>query len=348
MPADFPPASRIIFPLHTSVELFHDRRALAPAGRVKHAAVLYDEVVIEAGMLQVAISDTFSRTSWHPPDDLTPRKRAELRRPAAPGERLTIAFAAEDEVGVPSERFDFAVEGPIAQRHTAEFHTNVLDALTALRPDWLHIVATGRGSLPDELGKRQDRLNFEDLRATDLLRELPQFERDYVRKGFNRDVLVAGEFGAALSVTPLFEPMATRRGLMPASGTGLTALRFAVPDLDGVPWEQIMEFREHAGADEARARLREFERIALREGPEDAASYILRVGQELNRAYLATISAFRPRVSDEVARQLATNSLALIPLVGPAVGVAVSLADVAVDHARFARSWTAALLTLSR
>jgi len=115
-----------------------------------------------------------------------------------------------------------------------------------------------------------------------------------------------------------------------------------------VPWEQILEFRAHSGASEARARLREFERLALAEGPEDAATYLLRVGQEVNRAYLATIEELRPRMTDEIGRQLAAGAVGLVPLVGPGLSAGMGLADSAVERTRFARSWTAALMKLTK
>jgi len=199
--------SRIVFPLHSSVELFQDRRALAPASRVKQAAVLYDAVAVEAGMLEVTISDTFSNNWWHPPQNLTKKRRAELRGHGAPGERVTLAFGAQEGPGKPAEEMQIVMEGPIAERYTAEFHTGILDELLPLEPDWLEVLEIGGGSLPGHLGKAQSKLNFSDMGVQELLPDLGTFHRDYVRKGFNRDLLVAEELGAALGVTPLFEPM---------------------------------------------------------------------------------------------------------------------------------------------
>jgi hypothetical protein len=51
-----------------------------------------------------------------------------------------------------------------------------------------------------------------------------------------------------VQVSTLFEPMLERSGWQP---TGMTALEVAVPNLDALNWEQVLEFRAHPGALEA-------------------------------------------------------------------------------------------------
>jgi hypothetical protein len=84
--------------------------------------------------------------------------------------------------------------------------------------------------------------------------------RDVIRKSFTRDVLIAQERSAVLQVSTLFEPMLQRHGFR---ATGATAVQIVAPNLDALEWEQVLEFRQHSGAREAREMLREWERAAV-------------------------------------------------------------------------------------
>jgi hypothetical protein len=63
--------SIIFFPLRTSVELFASRDAPEAITRAKLAALLYDQVIFEAGLLDVTIGETGGSHWWTPPDALT-------------------------------------------------------------------------------------------------------------------------------------------------------------------------------------------------------------------------------------------------------------------------------------
>lgn len=60
------PVSRIYFPLKSSVELFNDRETPEAVTRVKQAAILYDEVVIEDGLFTAAIPEHGGNSWWKP------------------------------------------------------------------------------------------------------------------------------------------------------------------------------------------------------------------------------------------------------------------------------------------
>jgi hypothetical protein len=47
----------IIFPLRTSVELFRDPMSVIAPTRAKEAAILYDELVFEAGLYEIGITE---------------------------------------------------------------------------------------------------------------------------------------------------------------------------------------------------------------------------------------------------------------------------------------------------
>lgn len=63
--------SRLYFPLRSSVEFFEESAEVDPATRVKAAAVLFDEVTLEAGQIIISVGDSiFSgvdhRFCWFP------------------------------------------------------------------------------------------------------------------------------------------------------------------------------------------------------------------------------------------------------------------------------------------
>ena len=59
--------NRAYFPLRSSVELFADPSSPEPVSRAKHAAILYDEVAFEIGMLEASITADGSFLNYRPP-----------------------------------------------------------------------------------------------------------------------------------------------------------------------------------------------------------------------------------------------------------------------------------------
>ena len=338
--------SRVIFPLRSSVELQRQPAALGPAARIKQAAVLYDEVIVEMGVFEVTISDRFSQSLWHPPSSAS-IDGATGEHLEGPGTSVSLGFARQAQPGVPADAPEFILEGAAIRHYRSQFHSSVLNELERLDPDWLQLVPTASGKLPTDLQREEASLNFEDRRSADeILPDLSSFERSFVIEAFNRDALVASALEAAIGVTPMFIPMALRRGLTPVQNSGQHAVRLATRDLAQVPWEQIIEFREHAGAQEARAKLREFERLASVEGPDDAAEYLRSVSNQISHAYLATIRENRPRLADAIADQVMGSIVSTVPMVGPALSSLLAVFRAGATDRRFASSWTAALMTL--
>jgi hypothetical protein len=61
--------TRCFFPLRTSVEWFDNPESPAIEGRIKQAAVLYDELLFEDGMVEIDITDHGAIHGWRPADD---------------------------------------------------------------------------------------------------------------------------------------------------------------------------------------------------------------------------------------------------------------------------------------
>ena len=105
-----------------------------------------------------------------------------------------------------------------------------------------------------------------------------------------RDLVIAGSLDATVQVTSLFEPlMVAESGRIRRSPSGQAALGIVVPHVARLRWDTIMEFREHPGSRDTRARLREIEERAMTEDPADALEFQQRVSQEVTNELFAVI-----------------------------------------------------------
>jgi hypothetical protein len=341
--------SRVFFGLRSGVELFSDPASAQAVTRAKEAALLYDRVTFEIGLLDVTVGEGGGSSFWIPPDQITDEMRARARKPTQIGAPFSLSFGAQPERGVPAAPEDMVtmVNTNVTHAYVAEYHTGILDETEPLELDWIEIAHTPT-TFPssDPVGQAISRTNFRDFTDTDLLRDRHTFAADLFSKSFNRDSTVAGALDAALTVTPLFEPMIAQHGLK-LDRPGDEALRILVPNLGRLPWEAIAEFREHPGCQEARARLREFEQRAAESEPEDAVAFLRSVAQEAARAYMQALEDRRTRIGAELAEEAVKTGVSMIPGVGPVVEKAATLAQIAREAGRERRSWTTAVFKLA-
>jgi hypothetical protein len=339
--------SAAYFPLRSSVEWFLDPTSPTAVTKVKEAAVLFDRLYIETGLLDVTITPTGSMQWWSPPDRLTPELLKDTRRPIALGEDVVFAVGAQEAPGVPAKEMRAIVSDKLSARYLAEFHTGILDELDRLKPDWARPVTTGGADLPQStpVGKAIWQLNWEDFRASDLLPEADYELKSFIYKSFNRDLVVAADLGATFSITKLFAPMLARRGLV-AQASGAEALSIVVPNIGGLPWEAVAEFRDHPGSTEARAKLIEFERRAAEDEPEDAYDWLKSVSQQVNDAYAAALADTAKSIPEEMAKEALLQGVAFIPAVGPIASASSSVAETLKEIMRERRTWFAALWQL--
>ena len=167
------PVSALFFPLRTSVELFDDRTSPAAVTRAKEAAVLYDELIFEAGIYDIKISPTGSFNSWTPPEHATPERLQDTRRVIPLGEPIQLAVGVQPSRGVPATEMRVVVQGDLSAHYIAEFHTGIIDELAPLDQDWIKTVVVGGSDNPAPSGTPPNeairRLNFADLGAEDLM-----------------------------------------------------------------------------------------------------------------------------------------------------------------------------------
>ncbi|MDQ3658206.1 MAG: hypothetical protein M3338_00835 [Actinomycetota bacterium] len=121
-----------------------------------------------------------------------------------------------------------------------------------------------------------------------------------------------------------------------------------VPDVGSLPWEAVVEFREHGGSSEARAMLREFEEKAALEEPEDAATFLKSIAQDTTHAMFSAFEAQRRSLPEQLAEEAGRTLIGLMPVYGALATGAASLEAIASDALEQRTSWTAALMILKR
>lgn len=340
----------MFFPLRTSVELFAEPSSPDAVTKTKEAAVLYDEVIFEAGLLDVAVTPNGSTAFWTPPQDITAEQLLRSRRVSSAGAPMTLAIRTEETRGVPAEKMHVMFEGRVSNAYVAEFHTGILDELESFKPDWVAVTWTGGESHPGSIGdpvyEAIRQLNFSDLGDAELMAEEETFLRSYVYGSFNRDAVVATALEASFVTTPLFGPMVARGGVE-LDLSGREALSIVVGDLGALPWEAVFEFRAHHGSEEARERLREFECLAVEQGPRDANEFLRGVAREVNKAYRAAVEDLAPSLPEELGKQILLKAVEVVSVVGIPVAAGSEIASTVSASRSFSRSWTAALMKLS-
>jgi hypothetical protein len=333
--------------LHCSVELFADPQTPTAVTKAKEAAVLFDRVIFEAGLLDVTITPSGSSTWWTPPHQLTDEKLADTRRPIPLGSDVVMAFGAQSAPGVPATEMRAFVNDKLSARYMAEFHTGILDELVLHEPDWVEVIAIGTQDPPRSTpsGKAIAELNWSDFRAPDLIADQDSFLRSFVYKSFNHDLVLAANFESTFTITRLFEPMLEHRGV-DAHTTGDQALSIVVPNIGRLPWEAVGEFREHPGSGEAREMLRTFETIAAQQEPEDAYAWLKSVSQQVTDAYASALAATTKSLPEELAKEALLTGVAFIPAVGPVVEKTAAVSQTLLEVMRERKSWSAALWQL--
>jgi hypothetical protein len=340
-------SSTAFFPLRCSVEWFSDPSSPAAVTKAKEAAVLFEHLVFEVGLLDVTITPSASMALWTPPDDLTSERLADTRRPITLGSDVIFAVGEEEVPGQPAAEMRAVVSDRLSARYLAEFHTGILDDLATHKPDWVTAVAVGGQGLPTSTpaGRAVADLNGLDRRTKGLMADHDNFLRTFLYKSFNHDLVVAADLDATFSVTSLFAPMLEQRGLA-SRHVGDQALSIVVPNIGSLPWEAVGEFRDHPGSQEARAMLVEFETRAAEQEPDDAYAWLRSVSQQVTAAYAGALADSAKSLPEELAKDALLTGVAFIPAVGPLAAQAGTLTQTLREAMRDRRSWSAALWQL--
>jgi hypothetical protein len=258
---------------------------------------------------------------------------------------MAIAVGKEEACGTPAETMHTIVSGEISMAYGAEWHSEVLQPLRDLGADFVEEIATPGGEISSSnpVGQATSQQNFRDWTDESLMPGLNTFERDFIYKSFNRDLAVAQKIGAVVQMSTLFEPMLRRRGRQPS---GTTAPEIAVPNLSALEWEQVLEFRRHPGAEEARKMLREFERVALEQDPQEAEAFLLKVSQQVTGSLFSALADRGVHLGRTVAEEAAKTGISFIPIAGPFIEKAITAVELGAAKLAESRSGVAALMKL--
>jgi len=139
--------------------------------------------------------------------------------------------------------------------------------------------------------------------------------------------------------------MLERRGAAIVHAGG-KAIDIIVPHLGALPWEAVLEFREHPGCGEARAKLREFEERVAREEPQDAMSFQQRVSQEVNGAIFGAWNDLRPNLREALGREAVMAGVSMYPIAGPIIAPGLGISEALARDFQDRRTWLAALWKL--
>jgi len=304
-----------MFPLRTSVELFRDPVSPEARLRAKQGAVLYERLVFETGLFDATISEGGSFHLWRPGEGVGDEEWREARTLVEEGSPMQVAFGVQPAKGVEPKAEDMQVmmEGPISRHYVAEWES-VIRELEPLNPDWVETYTLPDQAVPRELKREIGELNFSCLGDRDVLPGVPSFLRQFIYKSFHHDSVIAEHQDAAFNVTSQFAPMI---GDAAAEGVaGDAALEVWAPGLAKLPWERVIEFRDHPGSEDARARLRELELKARSEGPSELGDLKTRIGDEVATMLTQVIQDLRPKFGlDAVQEALETGVSTLVPLV---------------------------------
>jgi hypothetical protein len=124
------------FPLRSSVELFKDPTSPEPVARAKHAAILYDHVVFEAGLFEQTIGKTGASGMHFPQATEEQRRRARVVREVGAPFQIALGVQPARGVAAPPEAMRVVLSTEIAANYAAEWQTGVIDELQELNPGW--------------------------------------------------------------------------------------------------------------------------------------------------------------------------------------------------------------------
>ena len=287
--------------------------------------------------------------NWRAPDSLTlemtSRTRASLPFVSS-GSGMSVSVQFESEEGEPPPGgLDPVFSGPLTASYVAEWHTGVIEELVEFSPDWAGYVVINDQS-PEMAALREPMV--ETRRA--IVASSREVEMEAPIKAFAQGALahdagMAANIGAAFSVTLLFEPLLAGVGAVPEP-SGRTALEYLCFDVGNLPWEAVAEYRDHAGSEEARGKLRDLEERAIAADPEDPLEFQRDVAREITQELFAVIADLESSLTKDLADEAVKTGVSFIPVIGPFLGPGTSAQAVA-DEVQGRRTWYAALIKLA-
>ena len=310
-------------------------------------ALLADELLFEAGLLDVTSTGDTGTELWLPPDQIAHDDIARRRATAEKDAPFEVLIGIQDARGVPADPAEAmrVIAGPVQQAFVAEFHT-VLERTGLLDVPWVTL-----GLPPPEVMARAADLGRRIDQQEQWDRERPRvaeakYVDDRIWKGLNRDIAMSALLGVAAQMDGLRRPLLackqTRSRLEEQTGQlpGTAALRLWAPNAARVPWKDIIALHDHPARDAFRARLEDAEASVADLDSHEQAVELLRIGF---RELLDRVRQLRPR-GEEVAAELATDAVIdVLPFGGTLAALVRGVAELRREESE----WTTVLLALS-
>lgn len=379
--------SRALFSLPIGIETVGDGIGLQAVARAKQASVLFDEIVVESGLRVVEIGSAgVAGVMQQPPSGLS-AALLHTARNLTEGTKYGIAVAAtesgvEIHFGTDLPRIEGAryIEKEVVARYLCEYHTGLLEELASLGANWVQVISIER-SPGEELKVIDERLEqlsgdgpntlssaieltpeqARQLSATlnsaldeitaDTEPELPSAvmpQEAMLATDLAEGVSLGDKLGATPALSSTFAEVAADRGV-PIGLPGAESLGFIVPNFSVLPWEAVAEFRDHAGALEARVKLREFEAEAAANERDQSAAFVRATARAVSDGLMGAVKDLAPSLPNDLRSPLLGTAVGFVPIVGQYASLAISMGDMIAairEHERFEGSWLAAVFEL--
>ena len=317
-----------IFPLRSNAGFYRDRGQLDLRERLKEAALLYDEIVLEDGLYVASVGATTSVE--------------------------TIAAATDDSIEIARKlkssggTFALYVGGTVVadeateRRFVAEYRSLIREVVeesgARRRPDWLKLIAYE--SAP-AMKRRVEQLAREDAQRPGFWRRKSGRRlRDRVLGNLNHDLLLSAALGMPISPDGYYAPLARRKPEVRPMRSGGLVLRVTVPNYVSLGWDRILELREDPGIEDFRRWLMEIEEQELARLGDDEAdvheAVHRRVEYDLAKQCRSRSIADR---AGNVAVDMVVGQIPVVGLVFPAIR---AIAEAGIDR----RRWSAVFLRL--
>ncbi|MFL6118202.1 hypothetical protein [Actinophytocola sp.] len=225
--------------------------------RLKLASLIFDEVLLEAGMLRVSAgpggasrftsySENLDSVRWQ-----TPKERS-----VAMQSRFSVSIGDEDIPGVPAAQLREFINSESSISWDATLLPFAREFPTEC--GWVHFV---RPAPPSDAKQLADEWSRVDKKNSSLKNAIPvDFVRSTVIGSANNDLALAALSGISMTADSLHQQVVAQRF---RDGSGWQSRGFAMPillpNIRDLPWESIVEIRKNRYMARFRAVMREIE-----------------------------------------------------------------------------------------
>ena len=239
-------SSIVYFPLRSNAKaLLAGAPVAALRRRMKVAALLYEQIYLEVGAIEITAGSGGSFVDRPPLEEAVsmPWQTAAERR-ALTGAPFYVTVAPEESPGIPSGRPGATVinsEAAIAWRPTFHPFARELPA----KCDWVTFVNLEPSPDADRIAREFVRDDEQDPNLANLFPT--RFARSRIIEDANRDFVNAALASATISVDSAHAVVLENRLAAGDAGRagGMAALPLLIPDIRNVSWEDLGGLRKH-------------------------------------------------------------------------------------------------------